>query len=138
MPAVALDDTEIEPLVPEPEPEATPEQDTLAEVAFEVLQVNVLELPTPMVEELKYDDAEGAATDVRLSEPELLPPPLVAVTVQVPEPVPTARTLIEPLVPVPEPDAVPEQDTDAEDAPLVFQVNVVELPFVSVRLLNAA
>jgi hypothetical protein len=101
-----------------------------------VFQVNVLEPFTATEDEEKYDDADGADTDVKVSEPVRLPPLLEAVTVHVPEPVVAARTLIEPLVPLPEPEAAPEQETEAEVAPLVFQVNVVEFPLVRVRLLN--
>lgn len=39
-------------------------------------------------------------------------------------PVPEVVTLIEPDVPEPEPAAVPEQETDADVAPLVFQLKV--------------
>ena len=61
--------TVIEPLVPEPEPVATPEQDTVAEVAFAVDQVKVVELPAVRVVLAKdADDALGAATAVKLAE----------------------------------------------------------------------
>jgi hypothetical protein len=59
-----------------------------------------------------------------------VPAALVAVTVQVPVPVPVVPTVRLPLVPDVEPEAAPEQLTDAEVAPLVDQLKVFVLPDV--------
>lgn len=61
----------------------------------------------------------------------VLPATLVAVTVQVPAPVPLVLTEMMPLVPEPVPTAAPEQLTEAEVAPLVPQVRDTESPVVT-------
>ena len=72
------------------------------------------------------------------AEPDAFPPALLAVTVHEPLPVPFARTEMLPLVPEPEPTAMPPQETLALVAPLVFQLKVVESPLVNAVVANEA
>lgn len=117
--------------MPEPLPEATPEQLKLADDALEVLQLKVLEAPVPTRLELKLDEALGAAYDVKLAELDVDPPAFEAVKVQLPTPVEAARTLKEPLVPDALPEAAPEQETEPPVAPLEDQLNVTYPPAVT-------
>jgi len=132
--------TVIEPFRPEPEPAATPEHETDADVAFDVVHEKVVELPAVSVVLAKDAvAAEGAATTDRLAERvAAVPAELYAVTWQVPVPTPEVATLNEPLVPEPEPEATPEQATEALDAPVVAHVKVEPLPAVTVVGENTA
>ena len=56
---------------------------------------------------------------------------LYAVTVHVTVPEPEVPTLMEPLVPLPEPQPAPEQDTEADTALLVDQEKVPYAPLVT-------
>lgn len=102
--------TVIEPLVPEPDPTALPEQATDAEVASEVFQLKVVELPEVTVVFAKDADTPAVATaDNATLLCTAYPVLLAAVTVQYPVPGPVVPTEIVPLVPEPEPEATPEQ-----------------------------
>lgn len=80
-----------------------------------------------------------AAATVRLAEPlAWVPAALLAVTVHEPVPVPEVETVIDPEVPEPEPEAGAAQDTDAEVAPLVFQLKVEVPPELTEAGLNEA
>ena len=126
--------TVMEPFRPEPVPAATPEQETEADVALDVVQEKVVELPAVSVVLAKDAvAADGAATTDKFAERvTAVPAELYAVTKQVPVPTPVVATLNEPLVPEPVPDATPEQATEALDAPVVAQVKVEPAPAVTV------
>jgi hypothetical protein len=122
------------PDVPEPEPEACPEQATDALVAFDVVQVNVAVEPDDTEDVLNdAPDTDGAATTLMLAPPvDAALAALYAVTLHVA--VPGEDVPTEMLPEVPEPVAVapaPEQETDAEVAPVVDQLNVLAFPAVT-------
>lgn len=88
-------ETVIEPLVPEPEPTAAPEQDTDALVALLVDQLNVEVLPV-VTEDGENDapvtDGAAGATALNVAVPSVSPAALIAATLQEPEPVPITDT----------------------------------------------
>ena len=88
------------PLIPEPEPTATPPQETLALVAPLVFQLKVVE--SPLVNAVEANDAlvtvGGGTMTFRLAAAlSLLPAPFDTETVQRPVPEPEVVTVIEPL-----------------------------------------
>ncbi len=95
----------------------------------------------PLVTKVEFRDTPvtlGAATAVKLAEPvAVVPAALEAVTVQVPVPVPEVPTVRLPEVALALPDAVPVQDTVAEVAPAVAQLNVLVPPVVVYALAKA-
>jgi hypothetical protein len=125
--------TEIVPDVPEPEPLAGAAQLTDAEDAPEVDQLKDELLPVDTLVGLNEAPVtDGAATTDKVSDPvSVVPAAFVAVTVHVPVPVPLVLAVKLPLRLLELPLVVPVQATLTEVAPVVAQLNVLDVPVVA-------
>jgi hypothetical protein len=128
------------PLKPLPVPLVAPAHATVADVALDVAQLKATELPVvtlaaPKAAELTAGGATTAALPAALTD---VPAPLIAVTVQLPVPMPDVVAVRLPLMPLPEPAAAPLQATLAEAAFTVAQLKVPVAPDVIFATLKAA